>query len=305
MGAEALLPSRAKSSWAAGVLKVMASEGLSLTPVLANFFEALVLTGNDEVKAHASCFLKLARIVELLRRSSRGTVAPQVLATAIEEHLAAYKDLYGESSMIIKFHYCLHLPQQLAEKGLLLNCFVHERKHKMPKKFGNEVRNTSYDWDASVMREVTAGRLARMDHHEVGCYETALIDAHRPSKTLVTKLESVLQLGGDVTFSTATVARLNAYEKAAKGDVVMYSTDDGRRVGRVEFHASLHSRHDGAIVYVLTGIKRWDIVTESSRSWKCSVSDEMLLVETCSITSTLIWAGRSNRIRTVLKPTHV
>ena len=56
----------------AGLLKATASEGISLVPIMANFFDSLsAASASDEVRAHAECFVKLSAVVELLRKSSR------------------------------------------------------------------------------------------------------------------------------------------------------------------------------------------------------------------------------------------
>ena len=137
-----------------------------------------------DVKQHVRCVMQLVGVIELLRRSSRGNVLPAQLQKAVCLHLESYSALYGPENMTIKFHYSLHLHAYLARYGLLLNCFVHERKHRIPKRFANEVRNTNSDWDASVMREVTAYRVSHLLSLGFGGTSVALLDPHPPSKKL-------------------------------------------------------------------------------------------------------------------------
>ena len=110
-------------------------------PILANCMGALNANAGTaaEVRPHVHCCLQLTSVVELIRRSSRGTVLPAQLAAAIGLYLHACRQLYGDEVMIIKFHYTLHLSMYLQKYGMLVSCFVHERKHKLPKRFANEV----------------------------------------------------------------------------------------------------------------------------------------------------------------------
>jgi hypothetical protein len=301
-GVTAFEPKRAKSSWTAGSLKVTASEGLSLCPVLGHFMHSLDKDGTSaDVKQHVKCFMHLVGVVELLRRSSRGNVLPAQLQAAVCRHLTSFSELYGPGYMTIKFHYSLHLHAYLARYGLLLNCFVHERKHRIPKRFANEVRNTNSDWDASVMREVTAYRLSHL--HSLGFGETsvALLDPHPPSKKLVALLQQVLEVGAGATFATSRRVRLDQWEKCTVGDLVLQICDGCMTVGVVEWHASCDVAGE---VYIISSLRVWEFISGSDRSWKYRRTLESHLCTTEEIKCTLIYAG-AGEIATVLKPAHV
>ena len=75
------------------------------------------------------------------------------LQHVIIAHLEASKAAWGTepfkkiASWVPKHHQTMHLPLQLEQHGLLLNCFVHERKHKVVKEFAQYHRNTaSYEY---------------------------------------------------------------------------------------------------------------------------------------------------------------
>ena len=255
-----------------------------------------------EVRQHVQCFLQLSSVIELIRRSSRGTVLPAQLTAAIGLYLHAFRQLYGDGVMIIKFHYTLHLPMYLQKYGMLPNCFVHERKHKLPKRFANEVNNTKWNWDASVMREVTSFRLCHLDG--IGAKDVSIMDARPCKKHLQTLLQQEFNVPDgcvDVIFATGREARFNRWEKCSKGDLCMVSRGDGMVIGRCGFHASVFFEGHLDIVSSFTA---WDIESQSDRAWKCRPSERQFLVMTQEILCTLIWAG-SVGLCTVLKPTHV
>lgn len=140
-GQDAFGPKRAKASLEAGILKATASECLSLWPVLAQFFFGVLTSGTVSAAArpHLECFLLLARVLQLLLSTSRKLVPPDALRTAIQAHLRKYKEVYGPEAMVPKFHYALHFPTFLDRMGFLQAAFVLERKHKLPKRFRNQV----------------------------------------------------------------------------------------------------------------------------------------------------------------------
>ena len=61
--------------------------------------------------------------------------------------------------MIPKFHWLLHFPAWLKRFRTLISCFVRERKHKMVKRYANDMRNTrtnfdEHSYEKSIMAEV-------------------------------------------------------------------------------------------------------------------------------------------------------
>ena len=76
----------------------------------------------------------------------------QQLQDAVERFLDAYCTAFGEAYMSPKFHWLLHFPQSLRNAGTLVACFVHERKHRMLKRYCNDIRNTT-SFEHSVLAE--------------------------------------------------------------------------------------------------------------------------------------------------------
>jgi len=54
-----------------------------------------------------------------------------------------HRDAYGAASFKPKHHWCMHLPEQYALDGTLVDTFVLERKHKMLKSCGYAIRCTA------------------------------------------------------------------------------------------------------------------------------------------------------------------
>ena len=294
---------RAKNSWDDKHLKVTASEGLSVLPILANFVHALhENTALASVKDHASCFLKLADVIRIIQRSARHKIDADELQYAIAQHLSAFKKLYGEDVMTPKFHYSIHFPSYLRRWGWAPACFVLERKHKVPKRFANEVRNTSGAWETSVLREVTCHHLAalttNMQHFAI---EVGLQSPH--SRRLVPLLQEDLGVGAVAVFATAKTARINAWERCSKGDVVLFTDIAGHdHVGNVELHVSVRDGGGQAFVSV---VQMWSHISNGPRSSKWrrrSDAGEYIMTE--DIKCCVVWGGTDD-IATVLNPWQV
>ena len=126
---------RIKSSFDAQTWKATASEGLSALAVLANFMVAFVSGGRpEEQKAHGRCFLLLVCVVELILLSARRRVSGAQYVHACRLFLQSFKNVYGAEWATPKFHSAIHFAPLLDRWQTLPNCFVLERKHKLPKR---------------------------------------------------------------------------------------------------------------------------------------------------------------------------
>jgi len=261
--------SRATSNAAARLFKCSASEGLSTIYVMAQYVRAGVARSPDWLtRAHAMCFLMLFNIVFLIEASSRVHVDASLLEASVDTYLRLYLSLYGSKSMIIKFHWLHHFPVFLRRWGRLPSCFALERKHRIPKRYANNIRNTSSSFDASCLREVTC-------HH--------------------------LNILRDVDFSGMilgrigkTKARINTYEVVSNGDVVLFAYGDGGAIAA------------GVIVgfptAVAANIRMWSLIEKEQyvSRWDARTPNQVLAGLT-SIKAACIYA-LAGQVATVLHP---
>ena len=111
---------------------------------------------NAEHKVAGTSFLLLCMILDLLSLIGKDLfVDHQKLAQSILRHLQAFKNAYGEDHLVPKFHYSMHLPRLLHVHGLLISCWVHERKHKCLKRWADQMHNSGKWYEASVLQETT------------------------------------------------------------------------------------------------------------------------------------------------------
>lgn len=296
-GTNVCCPKRADASWKDGTLKCTASEGLSLVPVLAHFMESLAgRSPVQEVKDHAACFLRLTKVVELILRVARCSVRPRELDEATCTYLRTFKGIYGEDCMTIKFHYILHFARYVRKWGILPNCFVHERKHRLAKRYGNEVKNITSEWEASVLREITCKHIHNLSSDDT-LFETSagLIEPFSARANVCSFLFGEF---GPGNFVEARVARINAWEKVHKGDVVELDVDGARVVGQVCLLASVQQGDESCCT---VGVDLFNAVSDESRSAKWRRSDNVHLGLVENIRCALIWS-ESAGVVTTLKP---
>ena len=89
-----------------------------------------------------SALSRLADVVDIIV-SSGADVAAQTVA--LRDSVAGFLDAcvaagWGDY-MTPKFHWLIHLPRHLARWGCLLSCFVHERKHRMVKRYSYSIQH--------------------------------------------------------------------------------------------------------------------------------------------------------------------
>ena len=289
-------PKRARANTEHRTLKATASECLSLLPLLARYFAALGANSTIEhVKDHCSCFLGLVQIIETILKSARRPVDCNALQRTIDNYMAAFKAMYGPECMIIKFHYMMHYPLFLRRWRPLPNCFALERKHKMPKRYGNEIRNTSSNWDASVLREATnhhLGALTSTNGHFR--FDAGLVDEHPVKPKLGASLQAAF--GAELQFNTANVARINEWERCCVGDVVLADNEDAALVGEVVMHLS-YTLHGEYVAF--SCIRKWQPTATLLRSAKWLRTQRLEFVLVRDIRCALIWAASGDQATTL------
>ena len=162
---------RAKSSEASW--KGMASELLSVYPIMEHMARNL-LAPFHEIRNELRSFLCMCDIVKQVQRMKRQcpVLESEVVRLKLlqKSHLQAFIACYGEQQVRPKHHYSLHIGDQCLEHGMMIDCFVLERKHKRIKHIANHI-NKSSTYETSVMAVVWNASLcsaSQLAEHFVG-----------------------------------------------------------------------------------------------------------------------------------------
>ena len=150
--AESFSKTRWASSKKATYFKATASDGLSLYPIIACFIQAVYVRAGVAIQ-ECACYLRLADLLDLITSIPHGVVTPDMIRTASNSFLSSLVAAGWRDFAHPKFHWIVHLARELHRWGMLLSCFVHERKHRMIKRYANQIFNST-GFDQSVLAEV-------------------------------------------------------------------------------------------------------------------------------------------------------
>lgn len=283
------------SSLKAGHLKGHCSSMLSVYPVIAYFIERTLVQAGV-AKEHCECFFLLADIMDMLHMTSRECISADHLHETITKYITKFNKLYGVDEKIPKFHALQHLPKSLKKFGFLLSCFVHERKHRMLKRYCNDVQNTAA-FEQSVMGEITAHQIHMLNSIETFRFEAGLINPKPAPPPLARFLMTELSLAPGSDIKSACESRFSRYETCRKGDVVLVRDNAVAHkfgAGQVWFHASICGR-------AISLISMWAQLSVSVTACTWQFSENPVLCSTLDILECVVWS-RSGDIVTTLLP---
>ena len=217
----------------------------------------------------------------------------------VEKFLQLFVDAFGFEWLTPKYHWLLHFGDHYRKFGMLLNCFVLERRHRIAKRYATDLRNTSKAANSSLIMEVTSHHLGLLMHSlHAFRYDIGLLDGRPPSKKVRKILTDMLDLSGDEEILVALHSRFSAFGICKKGDVVLIKDDSSYIAGQVLLHASVSgvsiSMVDAWILKssnLAAGIAKWSTADATRLLIETSdVLDTVIhtKVHACSVVTTLI-----------------
>ena len=132
-----------------------ASEFLSVGPVVRKWLQDVVKPKKVCIAQVTSCLLAIS-VTDLLLKVNTGRINSRMLAHALARHYAAHIIAYGYTLFKPKHHFMLHIPEQLKHFKFLISCFVHERKHKIVKRWAIPMcTGNNAKYDRSLLEELS------------------------------------------------------------------------------------------------------------------------------------------------------
>ena len=151
----------------AGIFKCTAGEGLGLYPLFA-FWLAFAVRPIGSCTKAITCFLALADPLDLIQGVIHIEPAADLIDDAVSNLLSRCLDCNYVGRMASKFHWFVHFGfhiRKFQEAGLgqmLPSCFVQERKHKVAKRYGQGISNTT-KFKYSILNEIVCQELAQLE----------------------------------------------------------------------------------------------------------------------------------------------
>jgi hypothetical protein len=289
---------RASRHWEQYSFKAGASECLSVYGIICKYLVdvALPVLVDPVKRAAVQCFAYISYVLDLLQLSARGSVQPAQLGKATTDYLRSFKCLFGDDAMLPKHHFALHLPLLLARHGRLVGCFVHERKHKVVKRWAGDDGNAKQvGYEISILREVLQDHVHALDKgSNIPAMDACLVDPKPASNKLASAMRAEVCWAQNIT--SAKEAYFSRYGKCSVGDVVLADLGgDELRVGEVWHHVGL----DDVVASV---VSFWDKV--DATTWL--IRDAPMVIDTQYIRETLVYHIDAERSRVeILPPIHV
>ena len=223
-------------------IKCQASDLLSTVPVLAHFTKTVLLrSADDDGKKACEAFLALALVCELIADTSRVKVAPELLLGEVHRFLDLFVQAWGFEWLSPKCHWMLHYPEALQANGRLFNCFCLERKHRVGKRYAEDVQNINKNSSKNIMKEILCHQLGRCKQPEAFSFDVGLIGGRPAPKNARDHIIRCCCLDrddvpDDTTINVALTSRINALEICASNDVVLVQDGSDKRVAKVAQH---------------------------------------------------------------------
>ena len=180
----------------AACLKCSASEMLSVAKPLQYYVQAICLP-QEVCLLQCQCLLAWVDVLDFV--SSIYTMlqpSAQKLQALVEKALSSTLTAGFGDVVRPKHHWCLHMASCLERWKCLPSCWAMERKHKVVRKYGNNIMDTT-KYERSLLSEVLREHLANLEADE----ENFAIGAHMISPVATTK--NIQKLLVDMGFALA------------------------------------------------------------------------------------------------------
>lgn len=155
--------------------------------------------------------------------------------SAALHHGEAHRRAWGSSLWGPKHHYLMHLPEMYNLQGVVCGCFIHERKHRVAKRFSENLRNVNEAFEVSILKEVLHVNLTDLQKKEIDKLHVGLVKAVVTTGPLVGLLQSVFGIKGPIYHAKQAHYCVGALGTAI--DFVLLDLDGIQRVGEVMFFA--------------------------------------------------------------------
>ena len=297
---DVFLPRRRKGNVKAGHFKCQASEALSTYALVAQLIQRTFLPAGVCVP-ECMAYIALTDCIDCFVSANRGLGSPAELLSAIERFLQLFDAAFGVDYMTPKFHWLLHYADHFSQFGLLVSCFVHERKHKQLKRYANDMRNTC-SFERSILHDCTCSHLSSLENGQSLHFEVGLIKPRKASKKVRDFLCEQLGIDERHVFEMSSDCRYSPGGVSCVKDVVLVTSSDGINVqaGQVWAHAAINGEP-------LSVVTLWECHGKNKAmgcaDWVCS--DDAHVVPASDIVDVLTWSRVSAEIIRTLLPRYL
>ena len=281
----------------AGIFKCNASEALGMYSILSVFIASIILPWG-QCLSEAAAFLALSDVLDLLQATPLQIVNPNHLRESSAAFLKACETAGWREHMQPKFHWLVHFPLHLARFGILPSCFVHERKHKLVKRYSNDVFNTS-TFEKSIYSQILSSSFHSLQTPDLFTLKLKLLSPKQASAEVKSLLEQ--QLGDVIPEGECWVAngvKLPSSSECFKGDVVCLKASPGEfDIAQIFLHISISGKH-ASLVSKWAPLERDPV----AGTLDVQVSQTLCLIDTDDLIASTSWCRKRPGVVRLIVP---
>ena len=244
--------------------------------------------------------LALGDLIDALLSTPLGVIEPDYLKDRVNTLLRCCEAAGWRDMMTPKFHWMIHYPYHLKRWGTLPTCWVHERKHRMVKRFGTDIANHRR-FSHSVLSEVVHFQLSNICQEDA-CQTTSRLDCPSAApKVLAELVVSEYNLHPATSVLSSPRARLGSSQACSMKDVVIFLSADGENfvAGRISRFCQVNDSSPFALVAKFDFESADDAL--GCAHWREDGS-AFLFVELRSVLASVMWTERSPGVVRTLIP---
>ena len=259
--------------------------------------KVVVIKAKNICVAEIDCYVALCDVIDCMVLAARNLVDSDTILRSVETFLARFEALYGLEWSTPKFHWMLHFKNHFEEFLNFVSCWVLERKHKEPKGYGQDIRNTTY-LDKSVLHELICESLHAICDPNTYVFNTlCVLKPRAASATLVEVIRHYLRLGeGDFSCEVSSASHPSEYVYCCSGDVVLFQTDPNSdmRAGELLYSVAV----EGEVVVLINEFTLVS-VADGAAIWR--VQDNTVLEHSMAVVDVVVWSKQvANEIKMIL-----
>ena len=214
-----------------GHIKCSASEALGVFGVV-RLFLSQHMDKFEAIRDEVASYMKLCEVFDVIQACKNNFKSASDLHHAIHGFVTAHLKAWGSELWLPKHHYLQHLPWMLHNHSKVMSCFVHERKHRVAKRFAENLRFVGDHFDTSILKDVIYCNIQDLGNKEIiqeGIVKP--VDAD-PALTHAIQLALGLQAGDHVQYGFD--CRYSFGALASADDFVLFTIDGERLLGQVQ-----------------------------------------------------------------------
>ena len=218
-----------KARWTAAkkakYIKCQASTALSLCAIVC-YWLLTVFHRAGVCCIEIDCYVHVCDIIDLIQSIPHGLVTANDIDAAVDKLLSKALEAHWHRFIGPKWHWMVHFGDQLRRFAhkirALLSCWMHERKHKVIKRFG-ELHRSTCSMEEGILADVTLQHLYDMESVDKFDKSPRLLKPMTACSTLVAhRLRAIAGIPDGMSIYAARRARCSEFEICHVRDVVLY-----------------------------------------------------------------------------------